>query len=75
MHPLFCPVFVLDHHLQERTSHPKWKQRSKQKVYIGHLHHYSRLVPRVWDPKTKLISPQFHVVFDDNFKNLQQPDP
>jgi hypothetical protein len=24
MHPLFCPVFVLDRCLQEGISHPKW---------------------------------------------------
>jgi hypothetical protein len=29
----------------------------------------------VWDPKTKLISPQFHVMFDDNFDTVQAPDP
>jgi hypothetical protein len=29
----------------------------------------------VWDPKTKLVSPQFHVMFDDNFDTFQAPDP
>jgi hypothetical protein len=29
----------------------------------------------VWDPKTKLVSPQFHVMFDDNFDTIQPPDP
>jgi hypothetical protein len=29
----------------------------------------------VWDPKTKLVSPQFHVMFDDNFDTVQAPDP
>jgi mRNA deadenylase 3'-5' endonuclease subunit Ccr4 len=29
----------------------------------------------VWDPKTKLNSPQFHVMFDDNFDIFQSPDP
>jgi hypothetical protein len=28
----------------------------------------------VWDPKTKLVSPQFHVMFDDNFNTVQAPD-
>jgi hypothetical protein len=28
----------------------------------------------VWDPKTKLVSPQFHVMFDDNFDTVQAPD-
>jgi hypothetical protein len=29
----------------------------------------------IWDPKTKQVSPQFHVMFDDNFDTLQAPDP
>jgi hypothetical protein len=29
----------------------------------------------IWDPKTKLVSPQFHVIFDDNFDTVQAPDP
>jgi ribosomal protein L31 len=29
----------------------------------------------VWDPKKKLVSPQFHVMFDDNFDTFQSPDP
>jgi hypothetical protein len=75
MHPLFCPVYVLDRRMQEGTSPPKWTKRTTQKVYVGHLHHYSKLVPMVWDPKTKLVSPQFHIMFDDNFDTVQAPDP
>jgi hypothetical protein len=70
MHPLLCPVYVLNRRMQEGTSPPKWTKRTPQKVYIGHLHHYSRSVPMVWDPKTKLVSPQFHVMFDDNFDTV-----
>jgi hypothetical protein len=29
----------------------------------------------VWDPKTKLVSPQFHVILDDNFDTVQAPAP
>jgi hypothetical protein len=75
MHPLLCPVYVLDRRMQEGTSPPKWTKRTTQKVYVGHLHHYSKSVPMVWDTKTKLVSPQFHVMFDDNFDTVQAPDP
>jgi hypothetical protein len=73
MHPLFFPVYVLDRRLQEGTSPTKWTNRTTQKVYIGHLHHYSNSVPIIWDPKTKLVSPQFHVMFDDSFHTVQAP--
>jgi hypothetical protein len=74
MHPLFCPVHVLDRRMQEGTSPPKWEKCTTKKVYVGHLHHYSKSVPMVWDPKTKLVSPQFHVLFDNNFDTVQAPD-
>jgi hypothetical protein len=67
--------------MQEGTSPPKWTKRTMQKVYVGHLHHYSKAVPMAWYPKTKLVSPQFHVMFDnnfdkdDNFDTVQAPDP
>jgi hypothetical protein len=75
MHPLLCPVYVLDRRIQEGASPPKWTKRTTQKVYVGHLHHYSKSVPMIWDPKTKLVSPQFQVMFDDNFDTVQAPDP
>jgi hypothetical protein len=75
MHPLLCPVYVIDRRMQEGTSPPKWTKRTIQKVYVCHLHHYSKSVPMSWGPKTKLVSPQFHVTFDDNFDTVQAPDP
>jgi hypothetical protein len=29
----------------------------------------------VWDPKTKIVSPQFHVMFDDKLDTVKAPDP
>jgi hypothetical protein len=73
MHPLFCPVYVLDRPMQEGTSPPKWTKRTTQKVYVGHLHHYSKSVLMVWDPKTKLVSPKLYVMFDNNFDTYKHP--
>jgi hypothetical protein len=75
MHPLFCPVYVLDRRMQEGTSPPKWENTHSTKGLRRHLHHYSKSVPMVWDPKMKLVSPQFHVMFDDNFHTVQAPAP
>jgi hypothetical protein len=79
MNPLFFPVYVPDRRMQEGTSPPKWTKRTTQKVYVGHPHHYSRSVPMVWDPKTKLVSPKIHVMFHDMFNNIfdtvQPPEP
>jgi hypothetical protein len=75
MHPLFCPVYVPDRRMKEGTSPPKWRKHTTKKVYVGHLHHYSKSVPMIWDPKTTLVSPQIHVMFDDNFDMVQAPGP
>jgi hypothetical protein len=75
MPPLFCPVYVLDRWMQEGKSPSKWTKRTTQNVYVGHLHHYSKSVPMVWDLKTKLVSRQFQVMFDDNFDTAKAPDP
>jgi hypothetical protein len=72
-HPLFCPVNVLDSRMQKGTSPPKLTKLATQKVYVGHLHHYSKSVPMIWDPKTKLVPPQFHIMFV--IDAVQAPDP
>jgi hypothetical protein len=74
MHPLVCPVYILNRCLQKGGSHPKWYRQAKHKIYVGHLHHYSLSVPLIWDSITKLVSPHFHVIFDDNFQTVQPPN-
>jgi hypothetical protein len=74
MHPLLCPVYVLDRRVQESTSPPKWTKQTTQKFYVGHLHHYSKSFPVVWDKKTKLVSPHFHVMFNDKLNTVKAPD-
>ena len=68
--PLFCPVYVLDRRLQEGNNLPKWSKRAEIGVYVGHSHQYAGSVPLIWNPKTKLVSPQFHVVFDERFETV-----
>jgi hypothetical protein len=67
MHPLLCPVYVLDQRMQEGASPPKWTKRTTQKVDVGHLHHYSRSVPMVCDPKTTLCSMIILIPFSPPF--------
>jgi hypothetical protein len=35
MHPLFFPVYVLDRHMQEGISTPKWTKRTTQRYMSG----------------------------------------
>jgi hypothetical protein len=73
--PYFVQSMSLTDECKKAHHHLNGKKRTTQKVYVRHLHHYSKSVPMVWDTKTKLVSPQFHVIFDDNFDTAQSPDP
>jgi hypothetical protein len=66
------PVYVLDSSLQSGNLGPgKWKNRCHQGVYIGHSPHHASNVILVYNPKTHLVSPQYHVVHDENFDMVQ----
>ena len=71
-HTLFCPVYVLDARLQSAggAGPPKWEPRSRIGVYLGHSPFHAGSVALVWNPSTGRVSPQFHVVFDDDFSTV-----
>lgn len=71
-HTLFCPVYVLDHRLQSAggAGPPKWEPRSRIGVYLGHSPFHAGSVALVFNPRTGHVSPQYHVVFDDDFTTV-----
>ena len=71
-HTLFCPVYVLDARLQSAggAGPPKWEPRLRIRVYLGHSPFHAGNVALVWNPTTVRESPQYHVVFDDNFSTV-----
>ena len=70
-HPLFCPVYVLNSKLQSGLGGiPKWDPRSNAGVYLGQSPEHSSDVALVLNLRTGLISPQYHVVFDDTFSTV-----
>ena len=70
-HTWWCPCFILDSRLQTNTKGvPKWEPRAQLGLYVGCYPHHAGNVALVLNPKTGLISPQFHVVFDDNFTTV-----
>jgi hypothetical protein len=74
-HPFGCPVFVLESSLQQGHKIPKWKPRSRMAVYLGHSPEHATSVPIVLNTITGLVSPQFHVVFDDAFTTTNHQKP
>ena len=71
-HTLFCPVYVLDSRLQSAggPGPPKWEPRSRIGVYLGHSPFHAGSVALVFNPSTGRVSPQYHVVFDDEFSTV-----
>ena len=71
-HKVFgCPVYVLDEALQQGTIFHKWKERSRVGVYLGKSPNHARNIALVMNLKNGLVSPQFHVQFDNNFDTVK----
>ncbi len=45
----------------------KWEPRARLGIYVGHSSNNAGNVALVLNPKVGLVSPQFYVVFDDEF--------
>ena len=61
-------MYVLsDKGQQYAKSIPKWTERSRVGVYLGHLPQHARSVGLVLNLATGHMSPQFHCVYDDQF--------
>ena len=70
-HVFGCPVYILDARLQSNPKGvPKWEPRSRLGIYVGHSPAHAGSVALVLNPKTGLVSPQYHVVFDDQFTTV-----
>ncbi|KAI2509164.1 hypothetical protein MHU86_5283 [Fragilaria crotonensis] len=70
IHVWGCPVYVLDPHLQAGQKLPRWQPRSRRGVFMGFSHLHSSEVPLVLNLDTGSITPQYHVVFDDQFSTV-----
>ena len=71
-HTLFCPTYVLDARLQSSggAGPPKREPRSRIGVYLGHSPFHAGNAALVWNPTPGRVSPQYHVVFDDDFTTV-----
>lgn len=69
-HTFGCPIYVLEPTLRQNHKLPRWKPRSRVGVYLGFSPHHSSRIPLVLSTTTGLVSPQYHVVFDDNFSTV-----
>ena len=70
-HTWGCPVYVLDAANQSGAiGTPKWEPRSHTGIYLGHSPCHAGSVSLVLNLKTGMVSPQFHVIYDDEFTTV-----
>ena len=73
-HPRGCPVYILNPTLQDGQKIPKWQPRSRvgQNMGVSPLHASSVCLVR--NLVTGRVSPQFHVVYDDNYETVHSDE-
>ena len=70
-HTFGCPCYILDSPIQKNPKGvPKWEPIARLGIYLGKSLAHAANVALVLNTNTGLVSPQFHVVFDDNFKTV-----
>ena len=67
-YPFGCPVYVLDDHLKSGLAvPPKWEPRARIRIYVGRSQFHASSVSLILNPSTGHVSPQYHLVYDDDF--------
>jgi hypothetical protein len=66
------PTYILQNELQDGSSINRWKPRSWTGVYVGNSTCHSSGIPLIYNPTTSHISPQFHVIYDENFHSVSR---
>ncbi len=74
LHTFGCPVYVLDAALQGHGKLPRYTKRARIGIYLGHSPQHAGNVALVLNPETGHVSPQYHVVFDDDFTTVADID-
>ena len=69
------PAFVLDPRLQDGKKIPKWNKRSRRAQFLGFSPEHSSSVALVRHLQTNHVSPQFHIIHDDNFETIINDEP
>ena len=71
-HTFGCPVYALHNTLQSGTSSiPKWDQRVRLGINLGHSPRHTRTISLVLSLTTGLVSPQFHVTHAKFFETVR----
>ena len=70
LHTWGCPTYVLNPILQGGKKLPKWAPHSRRAQYLGTSPLHASTVDLVSNLSTWIISPQFHLIYDDYFETV-----
>ena len=73
-HPFGCPAYVLDSDLAtgKRMTRHKWGDRARVGINLGPSANHAANVSLILNLQTGLVSPQFHVRYDDHFETVRR---
>jgi hypothetical protein len=69
-HTFGCPTNILSNELQSGQRIPKWEARSRLAIYIGPSLYNARSIGLGRSLTAGLVSPAFHVKYDDTFATI-----
>jgi hypothetical protein len=69
-HTFGCPMYILNNKLQSGQRIPKWEARSRLAIYIGPSLYHARSIGLGLNLTTGLLSPAYHVKYDDTFATI-----
>ena len=70
-HPFGSPVYVLEAALQSGMAHNKWMNRARVSIFLCHSPDHATDVPLILNTQTGLVSPQSHLIYDDDFDTVK----
>jgi hypothetical protein len=70
-HHFGVPVYILDSSIQSGKKIPKWMPRARVGIYVGKWLRHARSVSLVLNPRTGLVSPQYHCKYHDTFETVR----
>ena len=65
---------MLDPRVQDGKKIPKWDSRNRLGQYLGKSTKYASSVGLIRNLRTRCISPQYHVIYDNSFNTMMGGD-
>ena len=69
-HVFGSPAYLLDKRIADGKSLPRWQPKSERVVFVGVSGQHFATTPRVLNPRTRVTTTPYHVVFDDWFATV-----